>query len=236
MQLHSFARRSLIGASAATALGLCKLRASQRDEPPVEQPFPKNPEEALARLKDGNRRFAEGRVRHAHQAADWRKHLAAGQQPIATILGCSDSRVPIELVFDQGFGDLFVIRVAGNVISDETIGSIGYALRHLKTPLLVIMGHEECGAVTAAVDALSGNAPQPRYIQSLVRHIEPAVRRLDANLQGDARLSAAVEANVRWSAEQLYRLPEAEQFRKDNVVKMVSGVYDLKTGTVRFLD
>src|SRR3954468_756114 len=137
MQLTSFTRRTFVCAVGAAGLTLDKLDAWQRDVPSIEQPYPKSAEEALARLKDGNRRFAEGRVRHAHQAADWRKHLAAGQQPIATILGCSDSRVPIELVFDQGFGDLFVIRVAGNVISDETIGSIGYALRHLKTPLLV---------------------------------------------------------------------------------------------------
>src|SRR5207253_9722942 len=141
--------------------------------PTEEEPRPSTEAKALERLKVGNRRFAEGRVRHAHEAANWRKQLAmGGQQPFATIVGCIDSRVPIELVFDQGFGDLFVIRVAGNVIADETIGSIGYALRHLKTPLLVIMGHEGCGAVTAALDALSGNISQAKYIQSLVRHIE----------------------------------------------------------------
>ncbi len=234
MRLESFTRRGFVGAATAACFG-GKVHAFQREEPRIEEPYPKNADEALARLKEGNRRFAEGKVRHAHEAADWRKQLAAGQRPIATILGCSDSRVPIELVFDQGFGDLFVIRVAGNVISDETIGSIGFALRHLKTPLLVIMGHEGCGAVTAALDALSGKLPQAKYIQSLVRHIEPAIKRLDATVEGEARLSAAVEANVRWSAEQLSRLPEAEQFRKENVVKMVSGVYDLKTGTVRFL-
>jgi carbonic anhydrase len=231
-----FLRREFALAAACAALAAGEARGEAAEQQPVEDPYPKNAEEALARLKEGNRRFAQGKVRHAHEAADWRKQLMAGQRPIATILGCSDSRVPVELVFDQGFGDLFVIRVAGNVISDETIGSIGYALRHLKTPLLVIMGHEGCGAVSAALDALSGDALQAKYIQSLVRHIEPAVKRLDAKLEGEARLSAAVEANVRWSAEQLSRLPEAEPFRREKLVTMVRAVYDLKTGTVRFLE
>src|SRR5438093_1385095 len=184
MRCSTVTRRKFACAATAAGLTLGSVCGWAVDDTPLDQPFPKTGEEALARLKEGNRRFAEGKVRHAHQAADWRKHLAAGQRPIATILGCSDSRVPIELVFDQGFGDLFVIRVAGNVIADETIGSIGYALRHLKTPLLVIMGHEGCGAVTAALDALSGNISQAKYIQSLVRHIEPAVKQLDARLEG----------------------------------------------------
>jgi len=232
MQHTSLSRRIFLGAAGAAGFAAANSRGFGAE--PAET-FPKSAEEALARLKEGNKRFAAGKVQHAHQAADWRTHLATGQQPFATILGCSDSRVPIELVFDQGFGDMFVIRVAGNVIADDVIGSIGYGLRHLKTPLLVVMGHEGCGAVTAALAAIGGGAPQAKYIQTLVQQIEPALKSVDPKLEGPARLSAAVEANVRWSADQLHRLPEAQQFREQNVL-LVRAVYDIKTGTVRFLE
>ena len=119
---------------------------------------PKEAAKALTWLKQGNVRFVSGRLRHAHHAVNWRKHLEGSQQPFATILACSDSRVPPELVFDQGFGDLFVIRVAGNIVATDVLGSLQYATRHLHTPLVVVMGHESCGAVTAAVDALEGRA------------------------------------------------------------------------------
>ncbi len=111
-----------------------------------------------------------------HEAASWRKHLTASQQPFATILACSDSRVPPELVFDQGFGDLFVIRVAGNIIATDVLGSLQYATLHLHTPLVVVMGHESCGAVTAAVDALEGRGTEPRFIAALVAAIEPGLK------------------------------------------------------------
>src|SRR5262245_2512972 len=115
-------RRRLIAAATATPLTALVPHGWCIEQQPAEEPFPDSADEALARLKAGNKRFAEGKVRHAHQAADWRRHLASdGQRPIATILGCSDSRVPTELVFDQGFGDLFVIRVAGNIIADDVI-------------------------------------------------------------------------------------------------------------------
>lgn len=138
-------------------------------EPSASEPSPRNAAEALARLKSGNARFVEGRTRHAHEGADWRKQLVADQKPFATILGCSDSRVPPELVFDQGFGELFVIRVAGNVIDTDVAGSIQYASRHLKTQLLVVMGHEGCGAVTATLAAIDGLAEEPRFIEVSVR-------------------------------------------------------------------
>src|SRR4051812_7774932 len=112
-------RRQLLASAGAAAVG--------RAEPSAAEPVPKDGGEALARLKAGNARFADGKTRHAHEGANWRQHLVGGQKPFATILGCSDSRVPVELVFDQGFGDLFVIRVAGNVIADDVIGSMAYA-------------------------------------------------------------------------------------------------------------
>ncbi|MBS0266082.1 MAG: carbonic anhydrase [Planctomycetes bacterium] len=199
-------------------------------------PPPKDAAEALRRLKEGNRRFAEGTVRHAHQAAVWRDHLTAGQQPFATILACSDSRVPPELVFDQGFGDLFVIRVAGNLIASDVLGSIQYALMHLRTPLLVIMGHEGCGAVTATLESLSGQGTEPRYINLLIDRIKPGLAGIPENVNGADRVHQAVEANVRWSMRQLIASPEGKQRLEDKTVTLVGAVYELATGTVRFLD
>ncbi len=118
--------------------------------------------------------------------------------------------MPPELVFDQGFGDLFVIRVAGNIIATDVLGSLQYATRHLHTPLVVVMGHESCGAVTAAVDALEGRGKEPRFIAALVAAIEPGLKGLPADLEGADRVHAAVEANVRWSMRQLAALPESQ--------------------------
>lgn len=198
-------------------------------------PAMKSAEDALAALKEGNRRFAEGRVLHAHQAADWRAHLTIGQQPFATILSCSDSRVPPELVFDQGLGDLFVVRVAGNVIDADVIGSIGYAVRHLHTPLVVVMGHECCGAVGAALDAADGHGEDARYIAKLLQHITPAVQSIDPSLTGECRIKAAVEANVRHSVAKLLQIPEARDAIDNRTVRLEAAIYELVTGVVRFL-
>jgi carbonic anhydrase len=199
-----------------------------------EQP-PRTTEEALARLRAGNRRFVEGKTRHAHESADWRKMLTAGQHPFVTLLCCSDSRVPPELVFDQGFGELFVIRVAGNVIAADVIGSIQYAVRHLGTQLLVVMGHEECGAVTAAVESLDGMGHEPKYIEALVKLIEPGLAELPRTLNKKARINAAVEANVRWSMKQLAELPEGRRALEKREITLAGAVYELGTGLVRFL-
>jgi carbonic anhydrase len=197
---------------------------------------PKDAALALTWLKQGNRRFASSRPRHAHEAASWRKHLKSGQQPFATILACSDSRVPPELVFDQGFGELFVIRVAGNIVSTDVLGSLQYAILHLRTPLVVVMGHESCGAVTAAVEALDGRGHEPGFIAALVDAIEPGLTGLPAGLEGADRVHAAVEANVRWSIRQLAALPESQLALKGNKSALVGAVYDIAKGTVRFLD
>ena len=151
---------------------------AQRKDAPIDA-HPKNATQALALLKEGNLRFVSSHVRHAHEAGNWRKHLKASQHPFATILACSDSRVPPELVFDQGFGDLFVIRVAGNIVDTAVLGSLQYAIRHLQTPLVVVMGHESCGAVTAAVDALEGRGQEPRFIAALIAAIEPGLKGWD---------------------------------------------------------
>ena len=209
-----------------------------QDETQTDQQVqrPRTASESLLALKEGNRRFAEGQVLHAHQAADWRTHLTGEQHPFATILCCSDSRVPPELVFDQGFGDLFVIRVAGNIIDADVIGSIGYAVLHLKTPLVVVMGHEGCGAVTAALQMLDGQSREPKYISGLLKHIVPGLTLLDQSLCGENRVNAAVEANVRHSVTLLQQIPEARDALEQQIVHLESAIYELTTGRVRFLE
>jgi carbonic anhydrase len=198
------------------------------------------PADGLQRLKDGNERFIAGQTQHAHASADWRKQLTGGQQPFATILGCSDSRVPIELVFDQGFGDLFVVRVAGNVIAPDIVGTIEYAVAHLRTPLVVILGHEGCGAVTAAVQGMEQAMEQPARelpgIKALIHLIEPGLPKLPATMAMVDRIRQCVEANVRWSMKQFAEVPEVKAALSRQRFQLVGGVYDLQTGRVRFLD
>jgi carbonic anhydrase len=232
MSNTSLTRRRLLQTAGALPLALGGL--AHGAEVPAEA-RPRNAAEALEWLKAGNRRFVEGKVRHVHEGAEWRKHLVLTQRPFAILPGCADSRVPPELVFDQGFGDLFVIRVAGNVIDTDVAGSIQYAIRHLKATLVVVMGHEGCGAVAATLEVLDGTAREPKYIEALAKRIEPGLKGFDPALRGDARLSAAVEANARWSVGQLARSPEGRKALEDKVVALVGAVYDLKTGRVRFL-
>jgi carbonic anhydrase len=205
------------------------------ESPDTVESVPKDAAEALIRLKEGNQRFISGKTRHAHESAEWRKHLVGGQKPFATILGCSDSRVPVELVFDQGLGDLFVIRVAGNVIAPDIVGSLAYAVEHLATSLIVVVGHEGCGAVTAAVEALQGPTNELPGIQALVKLIEPGLPKTLIGMTAEMRINAAVEANVRWSIKQLAQLPQAKQRLESRQVTLVGAVYELRTGRVRFL-
>lgn len=193
-------------------------------------------EAALERLRLGNERFREGRSRHHHESADWRNHLLKSQEPFATVLGCADSRISPEIIFDQGLGDLFVIRVAGNVIGEEVAGSIQYAFQHLRTPLLVVLGHEGCGAVTAAVQAMLGKHDEPHYIELLIGLISPGLREVDLSLEDHCRLNAAVEANVRWSVRQLAESPAGRRSDVEQRGLLVGAVYELASGTVRFLD
>src|SRR4051794_8155226 len=166
-------------------------------------------DEALLRLKLGNERFVAGEARFPTVQKEVLAKLAKGQQPYATILGCSDSRVPPELIFDAGFGELFIIRVAGNVISPEVMGTLQYAGLHLRTPLFVVLGHEGCGAVNAALAATRG-AQEPSRIALLLDNIRPGLRDLPASLPPDIEMKWAVEANVRWSIHQLLETPEAK--------------------------
>ena len=190
---------------------------------------------ALARLIEGNERFMRGAARFPTVQKDILAELAKGQQPYATILGCSDSRVPPELVFDAGFGELFIVRVAGNVISAEIMGTLQYAGMHLQTPLFVVMGHSGCGAVKAALATKEQGASHPDRIALLLEKIYPALEDDDGALLPGQMLDAAIEAYVRWSMQQVLETPEARQRAKQGVMKLVGAVYDLETGRVRFL-
>jgi carbonic anhydrase len=193
-------------------------------------------EEALARLREGNARFVRGESHFPTTVPDIRAALAGGQRPYATILGCSDSRVPPELVFDAGLGDLFVVRLAGNVVSAEVMGTLQYAGTHLATPLFVVLGHEGCGAVRAALEARLRGAREPSRIEVLLQSILPGLAGIDPGLEPEALVQAAVEANVRWTLRQLRETPEARMREAEGVMKLVGAVYELETGLVRFLN
>ena len=160
-------------------------------------------DQALQLLLEGNARFRAGNSRFKGMRPEELAKLAKGQQPFATILGCSDSRVPPELIFDAILGELFVIRVAGNVLSSEIAGSIQYAGLHLRTPLFVVLGHSGCGAIHAALDYRFRGAKQHSHIQVLVDSIMPGIASVDESMSADKQFASAVEANVRWTVKQI---------------------------------
>jgi carbonic anhydrase len=192
-------------------------------------------DQALERLIAGNERFVRGEARFPTVQKEVLATLAAGQQPYATIVGCSDSRVPPELIFDAGFGELFIVRVAGNVISPEVMGTLQYAGVHLQTPLFIVLGHEGCGAVEAALAVKHHDAEMPARIATLMENILPGLERLPERLAPGDELRAAVEANVRWSMHQILETPEAQARAKEGVLKLTGAVYELESGRVRFL-
>jgi carbonic anhydrase len=179
---------------------------------------------ALAKLKEGNLRFASSEVSQSKPTAARRTETAQEQHPFAIILGCADSRTPPELIFDQNLGDLFVIRTAGNLVDDHALGSIEYAVAHLGARLVVVLGHQRCGAVKAALE--SDHAPG--HIESLVRDIQPAVKAAKGK-PGDA-LSATVTENARQVAAQIKAKAALGDLAKE--VQIVSAVYDLDTGKI----
>ena len=193
-------------------------------------------EEALARLKAGNARFVDGTARFPTVQKEILAELAKGQQPYATILGCSDSRVPPELVFDAGFGELFVIRVAGNVLGSAILGTLQYAGSQLHTQLFVVMGHEGCGAVKAALAAKFDGARQASRIEVLLERVVPALDGLDATQPAEMLLHEAVEANVRNTVRELLATPEAQVRLATSGMKLIGAVYELESGRVRFLE
>jgi carbonic anhydrase len=193
-------------------------------------------EEALQRLIDGNKRFLAGEVRNSSPTMATMARLTRGQQPFATILGCSDSRVPPEWIFDVGLGELFVVRVAGNVLSPEVAGSLQYAGAHLHTPLFVVLGHEGCGAVQAALDTKFQGVRQRSRIQLLVDGILPALKGVDPRLPPRKQLAQAVENNVRRTVQTILESPEGRARLAEGWMKIVGAIYEIRTGRVRFLE
>lgn len=199
-------------------------------------------DEALERLREGNRRFAEDRPSESGiSGAAKRSQLLAGQQPFAVILGCSDSRVPAELVFDQGLGDLFVIRVAGNIVAPSQIGSIEYAAEVTGARLVVVMGHSNCGAIEATIDELQRpQANRSRNLSSIVNRIRPSVETLlETGLSQDrsSLVRFAVRSNIRASVDHLRHGSEIlERLISQEGLCVVGAEYSLETGLVEFFD
>ena len=222
---------SILNAVAAVIL-LSLSSGAVAKEPEHADAAPKvSSADALERLKAGNQRFVTNHLEHPHQTAERRTELATVQHPYAVVLACADSRTSPELLFDQGLGDVFVVRVAGNVLNDETVGSIEYAVDHLGAQLIVVMGHERCGAVQAARETIAAKAQAPGHIQSLVKAIAPAV----ATTAGEDA-EATAKANERHVARELREsAPILKGMVEKGTISVVAAHYHLDTGAVEFL-
>jgi carbonic anhydrase len=198
--------------------------------------------EALEKLREGNRRFVAGEHRQDARSAQTRRgELASNQQPFAAILGCSDSRVPVEIVFDQGLGDLFVIRVAGNVVAPSQIGSVEFAAERFGTRLVVVLGHSRCGAIQATLEQLQRpRERQARNLQSIVDRIRPSVQGLlatDLRNDPEALMRQAVRANIRASVGHLRHGSQLiEELVDESGLRVVGAEYSLESGIVEFFD
>lgn len=193
------------------------------------------PDQAWLMLREGNARFASGNVENPNSDAARRAEVAEGQHPFAVILSCSDSRVPTERLFDRGIGDLFVIRVAGNVSDTDEVGTIEYGAGHLNAPLVVVMGHTSCGAVKAVATGAEVHGSIPGLVDNIIPAVE-WVRKNRPGLAGDELINASIEANVWRSIDDLFT--ESEEVRglvQSNKLKVVGAVYDLASGKVRWL-
>jgi carbonic anhydrase len=226
--LESWSRRAVLAGTLGSLIAARAFAADHGASPGV------TPDAALKRLMDGNARYAAGKSQHPNEDMPLRRSLAGGQHPFATILACADSRVGPELIFDQGLGDLFVVRVAGNVVDDVVLGSIEYAAVHLGVPLVMVLGHEHCGAVTATADALAGKSSaedQKTKIGSLAALIAPAVRAAPGS--GSDKVEAAVLLNARHAATTLLSTSSAVRERVHaGHVRVVSARYSLDNGKV----
>lgn len=228
---HPSRRSLLLGSGLAVGAGLLggatpAVAAAARPDAPAPTPAA-----ALARLVAGNRRFTSGHSRHPHQSLRDLHDLAAGQHPFAITLGCADSRVSPEILFDQGLGDIFDNRVAGNIVDDLLLGSIEFAVEEFHTPLIVVLGHERCGAITATINAIETGGTAPGHIGAIVDALRPIIEPvLDA--PGD-KVDNAVRANIRAQAADLLHRSEllAEHVHAGDL-RIVGARYDLDNGRV----
>jgi carbonic anhydrase len=199
----------------------------------TESPRPNISDAALGlqELKQGNQRFVEARMMHPDQNPDTRLSVAKSQAPFAIVLSCSDSRLPPEVIFDQGLGDLFVVRVAGNIVDPAGMGSIEYAVGHLGSPLIVVLGHQNCGAVSATLEALQPPFEEPHGdVAALITAITPAVA--EAEKQSGDLLTNAIRANIDQSRDQILQNKELKPALDSGKLKVVTGYYSLDDGTV----
>jgi carbonic anhydrase len=240
-------RRAWFGVAGATAaaaaLSACGSSATTTSTMTVtvpagvpittESPRPNisDPELGLAELKQGNARFVEARMMHPDQNPETRLSVSKSQAPFAIVLSCSDSRLPPEVIFDQGLGDLFVVRVAGNIVDPAGMGSIEYAVGHLGTPLIVVLGHQNCGAVSATLEALQPPFEEPHGdVAALITAITPAVG--EAEKQPGDLLTNAIKANIDQSRNQILQNKELKPVLDSGKLKVVTGYYSLDDGTV----
>lgn len=228
--------RRRFGLFAASSAGLLLTGEASAKEKDASPPKPENvlsPEDSLKRLVQGNERYVEG-VTRRHDFKHERSALAAGQNPFAAILSCADSRIAPEYAFDSGRGDLFVCRVAGNFASDETIASLEYAVAVLNTPLILVLGHDACGAVDATIKSLKDGKPPPGHIPSLVSAIAPSVKAVSS--QSGNTLDNAIRQNVLDNAATLKSAaPILAAAVDDKRLNIVGGIYRLKTGQVEMI-
>ncbi|MFI7680906.1 carbonic anhydrase [Actinophytocola sp. NPDC049390] len=224
MEYAKLSRRSLLGLGAAVAAG------AAADAAFPAHAAPRAPSDPWQRLVTGNRRFAAGRPRHPHQAPAHRESLVDAQHPIACVLGCADSRVPAEILFDQGLGDLFTVRAVGEVLDDAVVGSVEYAVEHLHVPLVVVLGHSGCGAVKAAIDLVGGTSEVTGSVDTVARAIEATVRATPPNPDGTAFLAACVRNQTIRVADELTRRSHTVAAVRPRIV---TAVYDLRSGLVK---
>ncbi len=215
---------------------LIRRGATMEEIAKLKEPAAKTPDEAVRALKTGNSRFFGGTARRPELNANQRRAQILSQTPFAAVLGCSDSRVPIELVYDQGLGDIFAIRIAGNVIEPGTAGSLEYAILHLKSHVLVVMGHEGCGAVKAAMLPAQVRAREPENVRFLLDRIVPSISNLPAIRDEKARVREAVIANVRRQVAELKRNPVVQAAIKRGQITVIGAYYEITSGAVDFLE
>jgi len=223
-------RGLLLGASAMLVSGIARARETKK--PPKPQNLV-SPDAALERLEEGNARYVHGVMRR-HDFGHEREALASGQNPYAAILGCADSRIAPEYAFDTGRGDLFVCRVAGNFANDESIASLEYAVSVLSTPLILVLGHDACGAVDATIKSLKDNTTLPGHLPSLVDGLAPAVKAVSG--QGGDVLANAIKQNVIDTVAKLKSAtPILSAAVEQSKVKLAGGIYRLRTGKVEMV-
>ncbi|MEV4333063.1 carbonic anhydrase [Streptomyces sp. NPDC049597] len=226
-------RAAVAGGALATGgllLGAAPASAAHRTAPP--RPRPTTPSAALRELAAGNRRWRTFHQQHPHESGAVREALVGGQHPFAVILGCIDSRVPPELIFDQGLGDLMTVRAAGEVLDEAVLGSVAYGVLELGTPLVMVLGHQACGAVSAAVRAEETGEELPAHIQYIADRIRPAI---DHSQQGEARIDSTIDRNVAMVTRRLAEEPDLAARIATGALAVVGARYELTSQRVHTL-